>query len=124
MSDLVLYSVDLTEYVTMDPGVSVCLSVCVISAAQTDGPILMKLSTNHVSKTPPRVCCLKSGKSVDNFGSYGLPRFRKKNWTSQMYRRVFVESLIKIGSSVWAVEMTHIHYANSTQTTLKSLCIK
>ena len=27
---------------------SVCVSVCVISTAQTDGPILMKLSTNHL----------------------------------------------------------------------------
>merc|ERR1712074_319768 len=47
-----LYSVNLTEYVAMDPRVSVCvsvcLSVCVISTAQTNGPILMKLSTNHL----------------------------------------------------------------------------
>merc|ERR1712148_46934 len=28
--------------------VCVCLSVCVISTAQTDRPILMKLSTNHL----------------------------------------------------------------------------
>merc|ERR1712105_212000 len=51
-----LYSVNLTEYVAMDPRVSVCVcvclsvcpSVCVISTAQTNGPILMKLSTNHL----------------------------------------------------------------------------
>ena len=51
-----LYSVNLTEYVAMDPRVSVCVSVClcvcvsvcVISTAQTNRPILMKLSTNHL----------------------------------------------------------------------------
>merc|ERR1712074_457537 len=53
---LFLYSVNLTEYVAMDPRVSVCVSVCVcvcvsvcvISIAQTNRPILMKLSTNHL----------------------------------------------------------------------------
>ena len=47
---LFLFSVNLTEYVAMDPGcLSVCLSVCLcaISTAKTDGLILMKLSTNH-----------------------------------------------------------------------------
>merc|ERR1712074_451729 len=45
-----LYSVILTEYVVIDPRLSVCvcLCVCVISTAKTDGPILMKLSTNHL----------------------------------------------------------------------------
>ena len=51
-----LYSVNLTEYVAMDPRVCVCLSVCVsvclcvcvISTAPTDVPILIRLSTNHL----------------------------------------------------------------------------
>ena len=50
---LFLYSVILTEYVAIEPRVCVCLCVClyvcVISTAQTDEPILMKLSTNHLT---------------------------------------------------------------------------
>ena len=43
-----LYSVILTEYDAIDPRTCVCLSVFVISIAQTDGPIWMNLSTNHL----------------------------------------------------------------------------
>ena len=51
-----IFSQILTEYVRIEPRVSVCLcvclcvclSVCVISTAQTDGPIFMKLSTNDL----------------------------------------------------------------------------
>ena len=58
-----LYSVILTEYVAIEPRVCVCVymcmyacvyvcmyaRVCVISTAQTDEPILMKLSTNDLT---------------------------------------------------------------------------
>ena len=60
LSDLVLYSVILTEYVAIEPRVcvcacvcacvclSVCLSVCVSATAQTAEPILMKFCTNDL----------------------------------------------------------------------------
>ena len=53
-----LHLVIMTEYVAIEPRVCVCvcvcvclsvwLYVCVISTAQTDEPILMKFSTNHL----------------------------------------------------------------------------
>merc|ERR1712074_85453 len=33
----------------------------------------------RLSKGQPTVCYLKSARSVDNFGSYGYPRFRKSD---------------------------------------------
>ena len=64
MIDSFLYSVILTEYVAIEPRVyvrvsvcasvcasvrlCVCASVCLSSTAQTDEPILMKLSINDL----------------------------------------------------------------------------
>ena len=41
--------------------------------------IFWKKLVGRVSKTPFRVCYWNSEKSVDNFGSDGLPRFRKRD---------------------------------------------
>ena len=54
---LFLYSVNLTEYVAMEPRVCVCMYVCMCvcvcvcdsATAQTDGWILMKFSTNDLT---------------------------------------------------------------------------
>ena len=40
----------------------------------------------------------------------------REKWHSQIYSRSFVESFIKIGSSVWAVEMTHTYRHTYRQT--------
>ena len=59
LHDGFLYSVNLTEYVAMEPRVCVCVYVCVCvcvcmcvcdsATAQTDGWILMKCSTNNLT---------------------------------------------------------------------------
>ena len=56
LSCIFIFSQILTEYVVIEPRVSVCvcvclsvcLCVCVISTAQTNEPILMKFSTNDL----------------------------------------------------------------------------
>merc|ERR1712240_634048 len=132
LSSVFLYSVNLTEYVAMDPRVCVCLCVCLsvcvshlyspngwtnfdetlhksfsinllntffsdfensnlmtswrpfyvfsvraLSRSQFCSDFLQILG--RVSKSQPTVCYLKSAKSVDNFGSYGLPRLRRND---------------------------------------------
>merc|ERR1712105_555647 len=53
------------------------ISVGALSRSQFCSDFLQILGRER--KTQPSVCYLKSAKSVDNFGSYGLPRLRRND---------------------------------------------
>ena len=112
---LFLYSVNLTEYVAMDPRVSVCVSVCLcVCLCHLYSPNEWTDFDETFHKSPTMNL---RGPFFSYFENSKRPPWRHQIWTfknrkihhKQISLRSFVQSFIRIDTTVLAVELPHTH---------------